>query len=110
MIKQFEFPTFDEWVNNGYDAYCSVGDYNCAIKAFSHSPDGTLYKCVISTHPVPLNMFASQVFHAAFEYSKGTPEADIDLRDWYNNVCKAANDRWNEFIMQTYLQESESIL
>ena len=120
-IKEFNFPTFEEWNNigRGYGGcdcekrnyQASLGDFNLHIRAsgWCTPTDGsssyTEYQIAISTSHNPLNIYSETIFNKYHKYYSQNEFKDRDLQYWYEDVTCKANEAFKKYIVETYCVE-----
>lgn len=99
MIK-FHFPTYEEWKDNNYNWYYTVGDYNCSIKATTYyfKDKITNYQIAISTNDYPTNMYSNKVFNRYLLKENNEKK----LKTWFEKVTLEANEFFCNYIKAKY--------
>ena len=101
-IKQWNFPTFEEWEARNYKWYGSIGNYNCVIEPFMFGTADTTFICAVSVDENPANIYSKQDIRR----SKSIEDRDSDgLKFWYNSTIKSVGDEWQEYISKTYIND-----
>ena len=103
-IKNFIFPTFEEWCENNRTCEIVLGAYKVTIESFCWSSNYIEYMFAVALkNTVPSNIYTSRFFQNSFKYEIQMP-VDV-LKKWYENIIKEFNDWWIEHIYTTYFME-----
>lgn len=101
-VKQFVFPSFEEWVKKGNEVRVELGAYCCEVSPSAWRSDSTIYMLAASlVDRNPLNIYTPTMFSRSFE-DKGDNE---ELKTWYYTVTLEFNTFWQEHVKSTYLEE-----
>ena len=110
MMKQFNFPTYEKWLNMKKEYISRVGDYNCKIAAVgwtcNHEDNiyQTTYQCAISIYNNPTNIYTPKTFSDSITLNN---DEESSLKWWYNNITDKANIEFAKYIQENYLEESD---
>ena len=102
-VKQFYFPSFEEWDKRGRKLETSIGSYNLHFRASAWGPEETFYECSISPDPNPLNIYSAKIFKRSRSF-KGTETKELE--EWYNEVVRIVHEFWPKYIKETYYENS----
>lgn len=99
-IVKWNFPRFENWIDNNKEWNGKIGDYYCSIKIWSWMEDCAEYICAISTDKIPTNLFAYRIIsHSTIiKY-----EDENELCNWYNKTINQVHDEWEKYICETYI-------
>ena len=105
IVRTFDFIPFEEWLKTKrFNA--QVGDYTCAITSLINSSDDkkqNVYQAIISNSFSPQSKYA----HTLFEDSICCEiEDDAMLKNWYDSITVKLNDRWEQFVLDTYMLDN----
>jgi len=105
-IKNWDFPSFEDWDKDDREYRATIGSYNCHIRMFSWSTikDEITYKAAISISDNPLNVHSETIVR----YFVGVSSTETDkLKQWYEDICKEMNLKWEEYILEEYIDQGE---
>ena len=100
-IKNFDFPSFNQWIRMERKFNLTLGEYYCSCDRFSWGKDSSTFIFAVSTDPIPSNIYSKTIFKRVFEYSHGD---SIGLEKWYNNTIQEFKDFWVDYIIATYFE------
>lgn len=98
IFKTFTFPSFEEW-NKKQEYYKKIGDYTCSIKVFSCGCDKSTYIATFANSDNPTNIYVAKIFCSSISCNMSDSET---LKAWYEKVTVQINDKWKDFILDTY--------
>lgn len=99
-VRQFQFPSFDDWYQNDCQWKGKIGSHYCEVHATCWGHDETWYGCAIATYDVPLNVYVDPV--ARYNFTWDHKNLD-DLRAGYEKAISEVNARWVKYIQEQYL-------
>lgn len=104
MLRRFQFPSFDEWIQNNRRAHVAIGDYHaaigCTIRGVGDNTRDT-YSAAIAMASNPLNVWTGKMFFQQRIHDR-SKDSDEDLRIWYNQTILALNEAFVEYFEKTY--------
>lgn len=102
-IKKFNFLSFEEWKGRKKEFRQRIGAYTCAIGPFSVGCNGNTkneYLAIIASGESPMNIHAKRLF---FERLECDSKDEQKLKKWYEDMILKINQKWEDFILETYL-------
>lgn len=101
-VKQFDFPTYHEWISMERKFKVKLGEYYCSCDIFSWSGDSTTFIFAVSPDEIPSNIYSQTIFKRVFEYNYKDPKSN--LHKWYLDTIQEFQDFWVDYIMATYFE------
>lgn len=89
-IKQFDFPTFEEWCEAHNHCVRKIGNYKVEIVGFFNN-----YTFFTDGFLMP---------HITF-YPKDEVENINKFKEWYENGCKSINEYFTDYIRSYLIEE-----
>lgn len=100
-IKEFDFPSFENWKKSKYKWKSKIGEHWCEISIVSSGENTILCICAISSHDQPFNIYAENQFRYSSGYIDYKKESKLKL--WYDDAIQKANTKWVEYVQNQYL-------
>ena len=104
-VKKFNFPSFEDWKEKGFEYRGKLGDYYLDIRPVSWSVNTdkpkTVYSIAVSTRENPLNVYSPTIYRETFHYLH---DEEKNLQNWYEKQVEDFNAFWKNFILKTYTE------
>lgn len=107
-IKQFHFPSFEDWYGKGEFGTVSyeeeIGGITCKVAITGWGCNGNHnndFEIAVSTSSNPTNIYSDKIIH----HRKRIAYDDMDaIRNWYEDVTLKVNQEWMQYIYDKFLE------
>lgn len=107
-IKQFHFPSFEEWYGDGIMGKVNyeetIGGLTCRIAESAWGCNGNPYndyEVAVSSSGNPLNIYSPKIIHYKKKIRYDNTE---EIKNWYEKTTNKVNQDWMQYIYNQFLE------